>query len=177
MARDHKSIITIAIIILITISMFYSGYIPKERYINKQIEAFNAIGQSQSPPLGYIQPQVVEGFSEKPLEGAVIVIPEIAGRFVTNAQGYTETIAVPVIPDSNFESLHPKPWGELTLIVYKEGYSEYILFHTHVWEKQERKGPKILMFPKEQAGQSEPMSFVEAPHSLWVIDLVEKYRP
>ena len=56
----------------------YSSYIKENQYMNKQIKVFSPLGQqfeednslevSVSEKFGYIQPQVVDGFSEEPIE-------------------------------------------------------------------------------------------------------------
>lgn len=174
---SKKSLISGIVMIITIISLIYSGYLQTDQYIEKQVEAFNQIGRTNANSFGYIKPQVVDGFTEKPIEGAQVVIPEINKTFTTDSQGHTENIKVPILVDKHFSDLHPKSWGEITLIVYKEGYNEYVLFHTHVWENQHRQGPKILLFPKEEGRSSEPISIVEGPHRLWVESLVEKFRP
>jgi len=176
MRQDTKSLINIGIIVLVIVALFYSGYIPYHRYVEKQIEAFSEIGQESFGPFGYIQPQVVDGYTEEPLEGAVVVIPEINQKYRTNAQGLTADIRIPIKEDPAFKDILPKPWGEVTLIVYKEGYIDYVLFHTHVWENQGRKGPRILLFPEKEGESSHPMAIVEGPHRLWVNELVKKYK-
>jgi len=174
---SKRSLVSGIVMIITITALVYSGYIPFDRYIERQVEAFNQINKQDNTSFGYIQPQVVNGFTEEPLQGAQIVIPEINKTFTTNSQGQTERIQVPILVDEHFSSLHPKSWGEITLIVYKEGYNEYVLFHTHVWENQTRQGPKILLFPKEKSQANEPIFIVEGPHRLWVNSLVEKYRP
>lgn len=177
MQRTVKSPIAVLILAFVFVALFYSGYIPYERYVVKQIEAFNQISEKENQAFGYIQPQVVDGFSEKPIEGAVIVIPEMGEKYTTDAKGLTANIKVPIMEDLHFSEIHPKPWGEITLIVYKEGYVESVIFHLNVWENQTRKGPRILLFQGTAGEENRPMSVVEGPHRLWVNQLVKKYRP
>ena len=51
-------------------------------------------------PSGTITITVKEGFSEAPLEGATVVIPEIQQSFLTDEKGQTPAIAVPIRPAS-----------------------------------------------------------------------------
>ncbi|MBE3101448.1 MAG: hypothetical protein IMZ47_04160 [Firmicutes bacterium] len=178
MKQQMKSLVSILIITLIIVALYSSSYIPYDSYISKQIEAFNSIETTPDDGhYGYMQPQVVDGFSEEPIEGATVVIPETGQKFVTSKDGLTALIQVPVLDDKHFADISPKPWGEVTLIVYKKGYIEYVLFYTHVWESQTRKGPKVLLFPEVEGDRNEPFAIVEGPHRLWVNELVEKYRP
>lgn len=165
--------LTLAVII---VSLYVGSFFLYENIISAQIQAFSPSNQ-ESRHYGYIQPQVVDGFSEEPIEGASVVIPETGQRFVTAKDGLTAIIKVPIKEDVHFAEISPKPWSEITLITYKEGYVEYVLFHTHVWEDQTRKGPRIMLFPQVEGEKHEPFSVVEGPHRLWVKELVEKYRP
>lgn len=173
-----KPLVSILVLTIVIVSLYVSSYIPFNLYVSKQIEAFNAIETGQGTHyFGYIQPQVVDGFSEEPIEGAMVVIPETGQKFVTSKDGLTAVIKIPIEEDEHFKGIAPKPWGEATVIVYKEGYIEYVLLNTHVWENQSRKGPKILLFPVVQGERNEPFAVVEGPHRIWVHDLVEKFRP
>lgn len=171
-----KSLMTIVVIMVVIVSLISNGYSFYDESFQHHIEAFSQINSTYEPHYGYIQPQVVDGFTERPIEGAAVVIPELGKKFMTNAQGLTPAIRVPIIEDAHYKNILPKTWGEVTLIVYKEGYIDYVLFHTHVWENQSRKGPKILLFPKSRGEASDPMSIVESPHRLWVRQLVEKFK-
>ena len=110
---------------------------------------------------GYIKPQVVDGFSEEPIEGATVVIPETNTSYKTDEMGYTPDIRIEIVPDIRFKNINPKTWGEATLIAYKEGYIEYVLLNINIWESQNRQGPKIRLFPKENQQLDQPMSIVE----------------
>lgn len=171
-----RALVSVLALAFLIVFVYVSSYIPFHNIVHKQIEAYNPAVQT-AMHYGYIQPQVVDGFSEQPIEGAAVVIPETGQRFVTSEDGLTALIKLPIREDAHFAEISPKPWGEVTLIIYKEGYVEYVLFHTHVWEDQTRKGPTILLFPQVEGENQEPFSVVEGPHRLWVKDLIEKYRP
>ncbi|MGI6570249.1 MAG: hypothetical protein ACOX27_04185 [Caldicoprobacterales bacterium] len=175
-SASFQALISILALAFAMVLLYIGSFIPYDSIVSRQIQAFQAAEQA-SRHYGYLQPQVVDGFSEEPLAGAVIVVPETGNRFVTSEDGRTAVIQVPIREDEHFAKISAKPWSEITLIVYKEGYLEYVLFHTHVWENQTRKGPKILLFPRVEGEEQEPFSVVEGPHRLWVRDLVEKYRP
>jgi len=185
--EKKKPVNGLLILTIMAAGLLYSSYIKENQYMNKQIKVFSPLGQqfeednslevSVSEKFGYIQPQVVDGFSEEPIEGAIVVIPETNARYKTDKNGYTPNIRVDISPDSYFEKIHPKSWGETTIIVYKEGYREYVLLNLNVWEGQTRQGPKILLFPKNNQHTDQPMSIVEGPNQVWINSLVEKYRP
>ena len=128
-------------------------------------------------PRGEIVPEVLDGMSLNPIEGAEVVVVETEGRYRTKSDGKTQAIRVPVVEDAHFADILKKPWGEITLIVYKDGYADYVLFHTQVWENQCREGPRILLFKADAQAKEQPFSIVEGPQRLWVMELVEKYLP
>ncbi|NLA84126.1 MAG: carboxypeptidase-like regulatory domain-containing protein [Clostridiales bacterium] len=173
-----KPYLSAALTIILILALFFIGNNPLKEFISMQIEAFNpADTQKDKEHYTSIRPRVIDGFSEMPIEGAVVVIPELNQSYFTSEDGLTERIELPVLKDKNFEKIAPKPYGEITLIVYKEGYVEYILLHTQVWETINREGPEILLFPRVQDGYNETFTVVENPHRIWVQDLVEKFRP
>ncbi|NLX69470.1 MAG: hypothetical protein GX024_01020 [Clostridiales bacterium] len=176
MQHRYKSLLIILIITGVIIILIKSGYISYDEYNHRQIETFLEINQKYTAHFGYIQPRVVDGFSERPIEGAVVIIPEIDKKFITNPEGLTPLIQVPINIDSHFQNILPKTWGEITILVFKEGYTDYALFHVHVWENQSRIGPKILLFPAADKEESDPMVIIESPHRLWVKQLIKKYK-
>ena len=118
-----------------------------------------------------------EGFSEAPLEGATVVIPEIQQSFLTDERGQTPAIAVPIQQDTEYQDILPKPWGEVTILVYYPGCVDLALFHVNVWENKARNGPTILMFPQTGDMEGQPFTMTEGPNNTWVSALLDQYRP
>lgn len=176
MQYRYKSILAVLVITGVIVILANNGYIPYGEYTHRQIETFSQINSKYNAHYGYIQPRVVDGFSERPIEKARVVIPEIGKKFITNSEGYTPIIRVPINTDNHYQNILPKTWGEITIIVYKDGYVDYVLFHVHVWENQSRIGPKILLFPETEGQESDPMVIIESPHRLWVKQLIKKYK-
>lgn len=121
--------------------------------------------------------KVVEGYTESPIEGASVVIIETGEVYKTNTEGLTEVIEVPMVRDKRFDSVLPKPWGEVSMIIYKEGFVPYALFYLQVIENETREGVKILLFEKGLTDSSEPFSIIEGPNRLWVNELIKMYQP
>jgi hypothetical protein len=133
--------------------------------------SFNASGNAK------LTVNVAEGYTDAPIEGAKVVIMETGKTYTTDKSGNTETIEVPVIRDSRFDNIIPKPWGEISLIVYKDGFLPYALFYLQVAGGQTRSGVKILLFENNSTGNSEPFSIIEGPNRAWVDELIEKFQP
>ena len=120
---------------------------------------------------------VVEGYTETPIEAACVVVVETGDVFMTDENGYTGLIEVPVIRDTRYDNILTKPWGEITLIIYKEGFLPYALFYLQVAQGETREGVKILLFEEGSTESGEPFSIIEGPNRVWVNTLIEMYRP
>jgi hypothetical protein len=120
---------------------------------------------------------VVEGYTDAPITGAKVVILDTGKTYTTDTKGDTGIIDVPVKRDTRFDSIIPKPWGEVSLIVYKDGFLPYALFYLQVVGGQTRTGVKVLLFENNSTGSSEPFSIIEGPNRAWVNELVNKFQP
>ncbi|MGI6168609.1 MAG: hypothetical protein ACOYI4_02690 [Christensenellales bacterium] len=126
---------------------------------------------------GSLQIQAVDGASDVPLAGVTIVIPETSQTYTTGDDGKTQLIRVPIIKDTHYQDLLAMPWGEITILAFKDGYIPYALFYVQVWENEVRQGPNLLMFREGSTSTSQPFSIVEGPQRLWVEQILEKYKP
>ncbi len=131
---------------------------------------------SQAAP-AKLRVEVVDGMTEAPVEGAKVVIPELGKAFDTDKTGMTGVIDVPFLPDKHYDEILPQPWGEITLLVYKQDYATYALFHCQVVAGQTRMGPKILLFKNSELSTDQPFSIIEGPNRIWVNELIKKYQP
>lgn len=120
---------------------------------------------------------VEDGSTKKPLRGACVSIPETGKNYFTDENGKTETIRAPIVEDTNYSNILPKPWGEITLLVYKQGYVDCAIFHVNIYENQTRSGPTVLLFPVTPDVGDQPFTLTEGPNRLWVNELLDKYRP
>jgi len=121
--------------------------------------------------------RVLEGYTESPITGASVVVLETGKTYTTDEKGMTDVIEVPVIRDTRYDAILEKPWGEVSLIIYKEGFVPYALFYLQVLGGQTREGVKILLFEQGSTDSEEPFSIIEGPSRAWVDQLVEMYRP
>jgi hypothetical protein len=132
---------------------------------------------ASAAPSGFLQLRVLDGATEEPLAGATVVIPETGAASVTDENGLTEKFAVPIEPPAAYQAFAPASWGEVTVLVYKEGYADYALFHVEVWENQLRSGPNVYLFAQSPSDYQQPFSIVEGPPRLWVNGLLDQFRP
>ena len=132
---------------------------------------------SSATDTAYFSVKVVEGYSDAPLSSAQVVVLGSNEVYTTDESGMTPVIAVPAARDTRYDDILPKPWAEVSMIIYKDGYIPYALFYLQVMEGETREGVKILLFEEGAADSSEPFSIIEGPNRAWVDALVEKYRP
>ena len=119
---------------------------------------------------------VKEAITNIPLENATVCIIETNSYYQTDKGGKTKLITVPVIKNANFDGSSPRPWGEITLFVYKDGYIDFILFYVMVYEGQTRTGPNITLYPNYDPENAVTHSLIEGPDNDWVETLTKKYR-
>lgn len=120
---------------------------------------------------------VVEGYTETPIAGAQVVVIETGKTYETDENGMTDVIEVPFVRDTRFDRILEKPWGEVSLIVYKDGFVPYALFYLQVLGGQTREGVKILLFEHDKTQSNSPFSIIEGPNRAWVDALVEMHKP
>jgi len=132
---------------------------------------------STSGDTAYFSVKVVEGYSEAPLKNAQVVVVETGKVYTTDENGMTPVIPVPAERDTRYDDVLPKPWAEVSIIIYKDGYIPYALFYLQVMAGETREGVKILLFEEGSSSSSEPFSIIEGPNRVWVDELVEQYDP
>src|SRR5690554_4200749 len=86
-----QALVSILALAFFMVFVYVSSYIPYKKVVGKQIDAdaFGREMQVGARHFGYIQPKVVDGFSEEPIKDAVVVIPEMGQRFITSDDGLT----------------------------------------------------------------------------------------
>ncbi len=140
-------------------------------------DTVSVFGSGSKSDTAHLTVNVLEGYTETPINDASVVVVETGKVYQTDENGLTEKIDVPVIRDKRYDDIMQKQWGEITLIVYKEGFIPYALFYLQVLGGQTREGVKILLFEEGQTESTQPFSIIEGPNRLWVDALVEMYRP
>lgn len=126
---------------------------------------------------GVLMPQVFDGDTDQPVEGCTVVIPELGVCAVTDAEGKTPALTLSAKAEESENDMPVKEWNEVTVLVYKQGYIPYALFHVQVWKDVTREGPRIYIFADDGTTDGRPFSIIEGPDRGWVEDVVEKYRP
>lgn len=144
--------------------------------IPARVQAIQAVSAPNAQS-GSLVVRVVDVNTLKPIEGAEVVVPETQQRYPTGTDGKTAPITVPILRDTRFDELTAKPWGEISLLVYKQGYLPYAVFYLQVLPGVQRNGPTIYMIPPKDAASKDAISIIEGPTDDWVSEIVRKYAP
>ncbi|MEG1559863.1 MAG: hypothetical protein RRY79_01915 [Clostridia bacterium] len=121
-------------------------------------------------PEGYMRVTVLDGFSNAPIKGARVYIPELNLTAYTDDSGKTDILKIPIKKEAHYEVLLEQDYGITTVLVYKDGYTPYGLFYAHVIAGELRKGPNIYLFPYENG--SSPFIVIESPDEEWAEKLI-----
>ncbi len=140
-----------------------------------------AVGGSYDPGVtgkgyGNLRVKVIDGRTQKPLEGAEVVVMETEKRYRTDANGLTPWIQGPVIRSARFRFLVNELHGQLNLISYKNGYRDSIHMGVRV---NEGGVTKTTVWQYQITGEDrrvEPVLYIEPYHRLWLIQLADRFR-
>ena len=109
---------------------------------------------------------IVDGYTMKPLENAVAVLPEDNITAVSKEDG----CAVLIIPEN---SDNASPYTK-NLIVYKEGYVPYALFNMKCGSDREI---DLYMLHKDKTDSDNCLILFEAPEREWAEKYVAENQP
>jgi len=125
---------------------------------------------------GFVRVHVIDLNTRQPLAGALVVIAETKQQMRTDAQGWTPKVEAPVLRARRFEPIIAQLHGQLSLIVYKNGYRDALYFGV-------RMRPNITVYPEvwmdkvsRQDRRLEPTYYHTPFHRLWLIQLADKFR-
>ena len=141
------------------------------------LAALFLLARSRQAPVAQLQAQVVDGQNKKPLAGCTVIIPEAGLTCTTDENGNTPVLTVPLLVNTAFDSILPQTWGEITLLVYRDSYLPYALFHTQVRPDCPREDLRIYLFAEDGSMAEQPFSVIEGPPREWVNGLLERFCP
>ncbi len=125
---------------------------------------------------GTMTVRVYDALTGAALKNASVVVPEYDKSVKTGKNGSTGTLTLSVCRNAGLDALLPAGWGEITLLIYCEGYYPCAIFHVRVPEGGSRDGPYVYLLP-DDGTLMEPYSLIEAPPQDWVSALLGKYAP
>lgn len=132
----------------------------------------SGVPSSSVAPCCHMRLRVLDGMTDAPISGAEVVVPETGDRFITDENGSTVEMELPILPDTEYDKLLPSSEGRITFIVYAEGYVPLLLLYVRT--RQNRRTIDALMFNDD--GTLPVFTIIEAPPAEWSRELIEKYR-
>lgn len=132
--------------------------------------------RKRAPETGGVALRVMDGRTDEAVKRALVVVPEAGVRRYTDADGHTGRIEVPILRDVRFDGIFKKDWGEITVLVYCEGYYPVALFFVQVQSNRDRAGPTVYLFPDDGRLNS-PYALIESPENEWVEALLGQFQP
>lgn len=120
--------------------------------------------------------RILDGNTNTPLARSLVVIPEQNKTYRPDEDGRTQSISLLPKEDARWASTLPQPFGEVTILVYCQGYYPLALFHFMLKPGQDRGCIPLYLFP-DDGSLNEPYALAEGPDSTWVTELLTKYQP
>jgi hypothetical protein len=127
-------------------------------------------------PKSQLRIRVIDGRTERPIEGAEVVLIETEQRFRTGPDGFTPWMDAPVLRDPRYRPLVAELHGQLGAIAYRNGYRDSVQLGIRVHEGV-RNETTIWMY-RLGPGDSriEPVLYQVPYHRLWLIELADRFR-
>lgn len=123
-------------------------------------------------PYGEIRILVVDGKTNEPIENANICVLECERYFKTSALGYSPKMPVET---EDHTDMPPFSRAKVTLLVYKEGYLDTLVFGVEVFDGICRLGPTVRLFQKTALDGGIKMQY-DFPDEKLLSSIVEKYK-
>lgn len=122
---------------------------------------------------GYLKITVIDLITREPIPDATVCVIESGQYYTTDKYGNTPTIQAPILINHNFDNVLKRPWGDISILVYKEGYVDYLVFYIML-EKDATRRLTITLYPYD-AG-AEPYLLIESPNEEWAKEIIKKYK-
>ena len=135
-----------------------------------------AIFSSAQAKNGEIVVTVLETNTLNPVDNATVCIIETKKYYQTNTKGLTEKISAPILKNQNFNNSLERPWGELTILVYKPGYADSINFYTAINQNTTRVGFVVYLTPIINEEDNTPTVNTETPNPSYITQLINLFK-
>ena len=142
--------------------------------LNKLFLYFALVKQSNSNnKVGVFVVSVLEAGSLNPIDNATVCVIETKKYYQTNSHGSTNKLSAPILNSSPLNNSLVQNWGEITLLVYKPGYADTIVFNTAIFVDKIRIGIVVFLNPIINSEDNKPTIISETPNEAWVKELIK----
>ena len=136
----------------------------------------NIVPVSTTANYGSIIVSVLEQGSLSPITNATVCVIETRKYYSTNNKGLTEKITAPILTNSNFDNSLKRNYGEITLLVYKNGYTSELSFGNIISPNTTRVGVVILLSPIINPNDPDLSINSQNPDTSWATELYKLYK-
>ena len=131
---------------------------------------------STNAQMGSFVITVLEKNTLAPIENATVCVIETKEYHSTNNHGLTKKISVPIIENTNFNTSLKRPYGEITFLVYKAGYSSAISFYNITRPNTTNVGTIFYLEPIINPEDNKLEIITTAPDNAWANELARLYK-
>ena len=128
-------------------------------------------------PDGKLTITVMDQSTKKPVSDAKIVIVGADNTYNTNDKGVSPEISLKINKDIYKKYgdtlLKTAPSGSATIIVFKEGYKDYVYFNKSIYPGNSSNNLKIEISKPVKNDSQKYVANIESPHDLWVQELIQ----
>lgn len=125
---------------------------------------------------GQMQATVRDGRDGSPLADAEVVVVETGQRMRTDKDGKAPVIRVPMIRDPRYEPIIAELHGQLTLVVYKNGYRDGVEFGIRIHENMISEPTVFMLKITDLDRRIEPHDHHQPFHHIWLLELTNQFR-
>ncbi len=138
--------------------------------------AFSAISFADkiSPETASLKITLRDSFDASYIKDATVFVLETESYFKTDEKGQTGIINIPYERDARYDSTSSKNFMEITLLIYKEGYIDYILLHTAIYSGEVKN--KLVILDKKQDDLMSYYVFTDEANHTWIEKIIAKYK-
>lgn len=126
---------------------------------------------------GHMDIRVYDAVTSAPISDAYIVLPQSDQTYKSDSLGRVHAYGVPLDTEVILSRMVTQPYGNATILAYKEGYIPCCIFYVQLYSDHIRSGPNIYMFAKSNNSELSATTFIESPSEEWVKSLIDKYAP
>ena len=167
-----KKVFKVSVIFLILLNIFSLCFLCFNMGQFIQSKQINTVPYQS----GRIQIEVLDDLSGKAVDGASVCIIETRHYEKTDKYGKTSYIEVPIIKNSNFDLSLERPYGEFTILVYKDGYADNISFYNLIRPNTTKVGIKIRLRTIINQEDTATTITVNPPDTYWSDALIKLYK-
>lgn len=142
--------------------------------INNKTSTLQTI--SKITPMGAISILVTNAQTKQKIENATICILETHSYYQTDKNGTTELISLPAEQEQSLPITIKQKCKYYTIMVYKNGFNEHIVFDVKIEQNQNKVGYSIPLVPIINEEDRMPTISYEPQNSATINRLIREYK-